>query len=60
MSYTLEQVKDIIRKKINHEVISKEYISTRNLLDIKCICGVIFLKFKIDYGICFTINLKDV
>jgi hypothetical protein len=44
MSYTLEEVKDIIRNKINHEVISKEYISARNLLDIKCICGVVYQK----------------
>ena len=44
MSYTLEEVKDIIRKKINHEVISKQYISSKEPLDIKCICGVIYQK----------------
>ena len=42
--YTLEEVKDIIKNKINHEVLSKEYINATILLDIRCVCGVIYQK----------------
>ena len=42
--YTLEEVKDIIKNKINHEVLSKEYINSKTLLDIRCCCGIIYQK----------------
>jgi len=44
MKYTIDDIKEIVRLEIGHEVVSTEYINTKTIFDIKCICGVIYKK----------------
>ena len=44
MGYTIEQVKKIIKDLVGHNVVSKEYIGHKQLLDVECVCGVIYQK----------------